>query len=223
MLWEPHEDWAFGLRFRAESKLENDGTARADYSSQLPPLGLAGTDPIAYYDASTENTLPLTVAFGSSWQGTEKLRLGATLEWYNWSDSFDQFPVRLTNGSNAAINSAIGSSPSDDVPLRWEDRIAIALGAEYALNPGFILRAGWRYAESPVPGDLVTPLNGSILEHSFAFGAGWNVGDWKIDTSYTIGFGEQTVGTSGYRQGEYSNSHLDVVAHGLGLSASRSF
>jgi long-subunit fatty acid transport protein len=223
VLWEPDEQWEIGLRVRAPSKLDNDGTARVDYSAQLPPLGLGGADPIADYDASTSNTLPLTVALGTSWQCTGKLRLGATLEWFNWSDSFDEFPVRLSDGSNAAINSAIGPSPSDDVPLRWDDRVAIALGAEYALHPDLTLRAGWRYAESPVPGDLVTPLNGSILEHSFAVGAGWKLGDWKIDASYTLGLGEQTVGTSGYRAGEYSASQLKVAVHGLGISASRGF
>ena len=223
VLWEPDGPWKIGLRVRAESKLDNDGTARADYSAQLPPLGLVGTDPIAHYDASTGNTLPLTVALGTSWQTTGKLRLGATFEWFNWSDSFDEFPVRLTNGSNAAINSAIGASPSDDVPLRWDDRIAIAIGAEYALHSDLTLRAGWRYAESPVSGDLVTPLNGSILEHSFAVGAGWKLGDWRIDTAYTLGLGEQAVGTSGYRAGEYSNSNLKVAVHSLGISASRGF
>lgn len=223
VLWEPNVQWKIGLRVRAASKLDNDGTAQADYSAQLPPLGLAGADPIANYDATTENTLPLTIALGTAWQSTGKLRFGATLEWFNWSDSFDQFSVRLSDGSNPAINSAIGPSPSDDVPLRWNDRIAIALGAEYACHPGFTLRAGWRYAESPVPGDLVTPLNGSIIEHSFAVGAGWELGDWKIDAAYTLGLGEQTVGTSGYRSGEYSASQLKLAVHGLGISASRGF
>ncbi|MGL4401775.1 MAG: OmpP1/FadL family transporter [Luteolibacter sp.] len=222
-LWAPAEPWKIGLRVRAASTLENDGTARADYSAQLPPLGLGGTDSRARYDASTENTLPLTIALGTSWQSTGKLRLGATLEWFHWSDSFDAFPVRLSHGSNAALNSAIGSSPSDAVPLRWDDRLAIALGAEYAVHPGLTLRAGWRYAESPVPGDLVTPLNGSILEHSFSLGAGWKMGDWRIDAAYTLGLGEQAVGTSGYRAGEYSDSRLEVAVHGLGISASKGF
>lgn len=223
VLWEPDAQWKIGLRIRAASKLDNDGTARADYSAQLPPLGLGGANPIAEYDASTSNTLPLTVALGTSWQCTGKLRLGANLEWFNWSDSFDEFPVRLANGSNAAINSSIGPSPSDDVPLRWDDRVAIALGAEYALRPDLTLRAGWRYAESPVPGDLVTPLNGSIIEHSFAVGAGWKLGDWRIDAAYTLGLGEQSVGTSGYRAGEYSASQLKVAVHSLGISANRGF
>ncbi len=223
VLWEPHDDWTFGLRVRAETTLDNEGNARADYSSQLPPLGLAGADPIVRYDASTENTLPLAIALGTAWQCTEKLRLGATVEWINWSNSFDELPVQLSNGSNPAINSAVGSSPSDGVPLRWDDRFVFALGAEYSLHPDLTLRAGWRYAESPVPGELVTPLNGSILEHAFALGAGWAVSDWQIDVSYTVALGEETVGTSGYRAGEYSNSSLDVMSHGIGFSLSRSF
>ncbi len=223
VLWNPHEHWTFGAKVRAASVLKNDGSARADFSSQLPPLGLAGTDPIVHYGAATENTLPLTFSFGTSWQSTEKLRLGATLEWHNWADSFDAFPVRLSKGSNAAINSAIGPSPSDDVPLRWENRFVLALGTEYALSSGTILRAGWRYGESPVPGDLVTPLNGSIFEHSLAFGAGWNFKGCQIDASYTFALGEASIGNSGYRAGEYSNSSLDVVAYGIGVSLSRAF
>ena len=88
------------------------------------------------------------------------------VEWIRWSKSFDHFSVSLSEGSNADLNAQIGSSVSDEVPLNWNDRFVISLGAEYVLNSEWMLRAGYRYGKSPIPDELVTPLNGANLEHT---------------------------------------------------------
>ncbi len=41
--------------------------------------------------------------------------------------------------------------------------------------------------------------------------------------AYTLGLGEQSVGTSGCRAGEYSASQLKVAVHGIGISAGKAF
>lgn len=221
VLYEPTEALAFALRFRPEVELENEGSAHADFSALAP--GLA--DPWNNYDASSRNVLPLMIGAGFSWQATEQFRLGGWGEWYHWSGSFDEFPVSLSEGGNAEINSAIGTdSPEDRVPLEWEDRIVLALGAEYRLNEQWILRGGWRYGASPIPSGLVTPLNASISEHALTLGIGWQREDWRIDASYGYEFGaKQRVAESGYRAGEYSNSSVDLGLHSFGLGVARTF
>ncbi|MBK1834534.1 OmpP1/FadL family transporter [Roseibacillus ishigakijimensis] len=220
-LYHPHEDWQFALRIRPEVELDNEGSARADFSAQIP--GLA--DPQADYEARSRNTLPLMIGLGFSWQAQERLRVGGWAEWFDWSSSFDEFPVALSGGSNGAVNGAIATdAPQDRVPLEWDDRLVLALGVEYELDEQWTLRGGWRFGDSPVPRSLVTPLNASITEHALTWGLGWRSGDWRIDASYGIEFGEKArVGESGYRAGEYSNSSVDFVLHHFGLSVAREF
>lgn len=66
-------------------------------------------------------------------------------------------------------------------------------------------------------------MKSSLFSLALAVGAGWKSSDWRIDAAYTIGLGEQTVGTSGYRAGEYSASQLKVAVHSLGISANKGF
>ena len=122
------------------------------------------------------------------------------------------------------INGAIGRDVSDRIPLDWKDRFVVSLGAEYALNDEWMIRGGWRYGKSPIPGDLVTPLNGAIMEQALTAGASWSRGDWQIDLGYSYEFSPTAkVGSSGYNAGEYSNSSLDAEVHHTSLSLTRRF
>lgn len=224
ILWRPDERWSVGLKARPQVTLDLDGSAAADFSAQLPPLGMAGTPPFAGYDAATANALPWVVGGGLSWRANEKLKLGFSAEWIGWSSAFDDLEVRLTGGTNGAINGAIGSGVWDRVPVGWKNTWVLALGAEYEVSRSWTLRAGWRWGASPAPEHLVTPLNASILEHTLAFGAGWRSGCWSVDISYQLMFGSTAdVGVSGYRAGEYSNSSVEVGSQALGLGVTRRF
>ncbi len=223
-LWRPDERWSVGLHARPQTVLELDGGATAEYSAQLPPLGLGGAPSAATYHASTKNALPWVVGGGLSWRATECVKLGMRVDWIGWESAFDDLAVALSGGDNLAINSAIGTSVSDRVPVGWSDSWVIGAVAEWRIDSAWTLRAGWRWAESPVPTALVTPLNAAILEHTLAIGCGWQRGPWRVDASYEYHLGgSEKVGVSGYRAGEYSNTKIDLSAHVFGLGLSRSF
>ncbi|WP_193210910.1 OmpP1/FadL family transporter [Luteolibacter marinus] len=224
LLWRPDPCWSFGMRARPRVELDNDGDAFADYSAQLPPLGLAGTPPYARYDATTHNALPFIAGFGASWQASGRLKIGLWADWIQWSKAFDQLDVALSGGTNPAINGAIGSAVADRVPVGWKDRWVLALGAEYEISSSWTVRAGWRYGESPAPDALITPLNVPLPEHAVALGLGWRTGDWRFDLGYELQFGPAAnAAASGYRAGEYSNSRTELTVQSLALGMTRRF
>lgn len=220
-VYQPTPDWTFAARFRPKVDLSNQGDARADFSAELP--GLAGA--IANYEAASRNVLPLTIGAGFSWDVTEKWKVGGWAEWFRWSSAFDRFGIELSNSSNAGVSAELGTdSPSDQVPLEWEDRLVLALGVEYQLNSAWTARGGWRYGRSPIPTELVTPLNASITEHAVTVGLGWRGEDWRVDASYQIEFGaRQDIDVSGFQALEFSNSSVDLTVHGFGIGVAREF
>lgn len=223
-LYEPASRWTFGGRLKLPVALDNKGSASADYSAQLPALGLAPASPLADYYARTRTQLPLTIGAGTAWQATDRWSFGMWIDWHQWSKSYDTFRVNLSEGSNADINQAIGSSPSDGVPLDWKDRLVFSLGAACEISDEWTLRAGYRYGESPIPENLVTPLNGATLAHALTLGAGWRRNGWTLDFAYGYEFESASrIGVSGYRAGEYSNSSLETSVHHFGLSVGRGF
>jgi long-chain fatty acid transport protein len=223
LLWRPDESWSVGFHARPRVTLEHEGSAVADFSAQLPPEP-GGAPTHNHYEAVTRNALPFVAGLGVCWQPADHLRLGISADWIQWSAAFDQLEVGLSQGTNAAINDAIGPAVADRVPVGWKDRWVIALGAEFDLSDSWILRGGWRYGESPQPEALVTPLNGALPEHTLAVGLGWKSGAWSLDASYEVQFGgTRKVASSGYRAGEYSNSSLDLAVQALTFGATRKF
>jgi long-subunit fatty acid transport protein len=160
-LYRPTSQWTFGSRLKVPVSLDNQGSANVDFSAQLPALGLDPDSPLAKYDARARTRLPLTIGAGTAWQPTDHWTIGLWIDWHQWSNAYDAFGVNLSNGSNADINGAIGSSPSDRIPLDWKDRFVFSLGSACELSDEWTLRGGYRHGESPVPENRVTPLNGA--------------------------------------------------------------
>ena len=223
-LYQVNSKLRWGGRVKLPVSLDNDGRADVDFSAQLPPLGFAGAPPLASYDVRARTQLPLTIGTGFSWQVSDRLKVGVWGDWHQWSESYDRLAVDLSDGSNAVINGALGAAISDRVPLDWRDRFTVAVGAEYQLSEQWALRGGWRYAKSPIPNNLVTPLNAAILEQAVTVGASWRQDDWQLDLGYAFEFAPTAqVGVSGYNAGEYSNSSLEAEVHHISLSLTRRF
>lgn len=222
ILWRPDDAWSLGLHFRPPVNLALDGDAVADFSAQLPPLGLGGTPPYNYYNADTKNALPMVIGGAIRWETTERLTTGLRVDWIGWEDAFDDLQVALSGGNNGAINGAIGSVVTDQVPVAWRDTWVVGLGADYQINDCLSVRGGWRWSQSLARDSYITPLNGSQFQHTLAVGLGWQRENWRLDLSYEYLFGSTTnVGASGYNVGEYSNSSLKMDAHviGIGITA----
>jgi len=222
--YRPSREWTVGGRFKLPVSLDNSGSAQVDYSAQLPSLGLAPASPVADYEAQARVQLPLTIGAGTAWRPNDRWNFGLWIDWHQWSRSYDTFKVDLSRSSNADLNGAIGSTPTDRIPLDWKDRFVFALGTACELNHEWTVRGGYRYGKSPIPDNLVTPLNGATLEHTLTLGASWERNDWTVDLAYGYEFAPSSnVGESGYHAGEYSHSTLDTTIHHLGVAFGRKF
>lgn len=221
LVWRPCEKIVVGLSYRTPTDLETDGDANGNAGTQLQNIGAGSFQPDFHYDAEVSTKLPQVAIAGISWQAHPRLRAVFQVEWINWSDSFDELDIQLSNGSNADINGFLGSDQIHDVaPLDWNDRFVYRTGLEFAASKEIILRAGYAYGANPVPDSTVTPMSAAILEHAVTGGIEWRRGRWSIAAAYQYDFPSTSdVGTSGLASGEYSNSQTEVQAHWFGLTA----
>ncbi|MGI9088729.1 MAG: OmpP1/FadL family transporter [Chthoniobacterales bacterium] len=205
-----------------EHGVQGEGHAAGNAAAQLLSLGggFAQVNPNFRYQAEVRTKLPQIVSAGAEWQALERLRLVGGIDWINWSDAFDRLQIRLTNGSNPAINGVVGSDALlDVVPLRWRDQFVYRAGLEFALGGGFTARGGYSYARSAVPNDTLTPLNAAIFEHKVSAGAGYKFGRYHADLAWQWSLPTtQKIGISGLLDGEYSNSSVRVSEHLLALT-----
>jgi long-chain fatty acid transport protein len=224
LIYKASDDLQFGLRYRTKTEIDSKGDATGDAGAQFRSLGV-GADGGFHYDAEVETALPRSIASGFSWKATEKLRVLGGAEWVNWSDSFDELTVKLSNGTNSTINGlADGEDVVDYVPLDWDDRFVYWFGVEYEVRENLFLRAGYSYGKNPLPTENITPLNAAISEHTLSAGLGFMLGRAAIDLSYQYDLQASVdVGRSNILDGEYSESSVEIQAHWFGISASVPF
>lgn len=126
--------FTIGLAYRPPTVVHANGHASRNAAAQLQVLagGFALVDPTFRYDVEVRTTIPQTVSAAAEWQAL-RLRLVGGIDWTDWSDAFDELVIDLSNGSNPAINSVVGStSMRDVVPLRWRDQFVPRAGIEFA-------------------------------------------------------------------------------------------
>jgi long-chain fatty acid transport protein len=227
VLFRPMETLCLGAVYTSRTVIVSDGDASGNASAQLNSLGggFAKVDPDFHYDAKVKVVLPQTVSTGISIKARPDLRIALQVDWIDWSDAFDQLPVRLSNGSDRDLNAFVGSrSLNDNVPLRWQDRFVPRAGVEYAITPEFFLRGGYAYGRSPVPAATLMPLTAAIVEHTLSAGFGYRHDRYALDFAYQWGLpATQSVGTSDIRSGEYSGSKTTVSTHTFTLTSTVAF
>ncbi len=159
-------EWlSFGLAYDSQIKQEVEG----DYETTHPLL--------AGGEGGGDITTPGIVRFGTSIKPIDKLTVNAGIIYTLWS-SYDE----LTIDFDPAL---LGQIPSSTTEKDWDDVFRYQLGAEYALNETWALRAGYIYDETPDPDatvDYIVPANNRNL---ISAGVGYKKGDFSCDLSYT--------------------------------------
>ncbi len=179
-LLKPCDFFSVGATVRLPSKVKLSGDATMDGAGLL----LLATSS----DAEREVTWPLWAGLGVAIRPTEGLTFTADAQYSKWGD-LDKIDITY---SDAFWQAAFGTGLT--MPLAWEDTIQFRFGAEYMLNPGMAIRAGYYY--DPAPGPL-THLN--ILLPSpdggwLTFGLGMKTPKFNLDFSVEYNaFGKDRV------------------------------
>lgn len=153
--------------------------------------------------------LPPSLTLGLANTSIERWTFTGDVVWTGWS-SYDELRIE-----NEATSRPIVNSQKD-----WNNVFGYRLGAEYQASEHWILRGGYVYDDSPVPGEnrgIDLPCND---RHMFSIGTGYRCGDWGVDLSYCyllVKGGD--AGRPMANIGEFN----DCYAHLLALSFNKRF
>jgi long-subunit fatty acid transport protein len=218
--FHPSDRLSIGAAWKSMTFVQSLGDANGSASALFSALGLS-VDPAWHYRAEVDNQLPQTAALGFSWQVAPRIRWGVEGDWTDWGGAFKSLPVKLTQGTNATINSVVGStSITDEVPLHWRGQAIVRTGVEMPLSHNWIARGGYSYMSDPVPSSTLMPLTAAILRNALSAGAGWGSERLHWDAAYQIQLpATASVTTSSLQAGEYDNSRMQLMAQSLTVSA----
>lgn len=120
--------------------------------------------------ARTEITLPSVLRFGAAWK-SGPWTAEADAQWMDWS-SYRRLRVDFSNGTFI------------ESPKNWHDSWTLRAGGQYRLNRYLELRAGFSWAESPIPRTTLDPMLPSGNRNTYCVGAGIHLPPFKIDVAY---------------------------------------
>lgn len=221
---KPHRTVTAGVAWRSQTTLTTRGTATGDAWAQFAALGVAA-DSTFEYSAAVKNSFPSMLSAGGAWEATPRLRVAGQLERWGWQDAFSSLPITLTNGTNAVVNSLVGSTTIQEiVPLDWKNQLVRRVGTEFTCRPSLVLRGGYAYSPSPVPTNTLTPMTAAIVEHTLGFGFGVVQGKTTFDAGYQWSPAtERRVQNTILQGSEYDGTSVAVGVQGLVFSVRRRF
>ncbi len=222
--WRPSDQFGLGVAWKSASYVQSHGSADGSASALFAALGVT-SDPTFHYQAEVDNHLPQTAAAGLHWEPGKRVHASAEVNWVGWAGSFRILPVKLTQGTNAVINSVVGSNAFDDhIALHWRNQGALHAGVELPLPAHWTLHGGYAYMSDPVPSKTLTPLTAAILRNTLAAGAGYTRGRWQYDAAYQVELpATQAVDQSALLAGEYDNSRVQIMVQSLTLTTRVNF
>lgn len=133
---------------------------------------IAANNNTTRFDATLPLPGVLTVGFAYS---NDKFTIGTDFRYTQWNAyrelRFDfADPI---NGANTSVSQR-----------KYQDAVAVCLGAEYSLTDALKLRAGTYYDFSPVPDGYMTPETPDANALGLTFGLGYNIGNLSINAGY---------------------------------------
>lgn len=207
ILFTPHPKHSFALTYRSSVTIDTDGKFDATTIPSFMGLGSALS-----FNASSDLNFPSVVTGGYAFRPIEKLKLEVDVTWLEWSVT-DKLEIENEDSGGLLI----------DKTLDWDDSWTFAVGAEYMVNERWYLRAGYGFAESPIPEETFSPSIPVIDRHVISAGTGYKWERFTIDLAYSIGL------TSDRRDIDTNNlsstvlGSFDILVHEIGVSANYRF
>ncbi len=189
--WEPVDGHRFAATYRSPVQVDYSGTM-----SGLPA-------PNSHFNSSID--FPTIVSVGYGWQVTKTIRLETDGEWIQFS-RFGSLPL-----SAGATPLAFGLPAS--IPENWRDTFTVGFAGDWNFSPGWMLRGGYQFYQTPVPGSTFTPAIPDANQNAITVGLGYKGRHHGLELAYAaIIYNERTI-TGGAYPGKYQ-----VGAHLISLS-----
>ncbi len=135
---------------------------------------------LARGDVETELAFPDVWALGYGVKATDRLRLEAKVEWVRHS----RFK-RMTFDAGPEAAALLGDSA--EIEADWRDNWTFGVGADWQLDPQWVVRAGYQYLQTPVPSRTMIPLVAEADQSIIALGTGYARGSHRLDLAYMLG------------------------------------
>ena len=212
LMWKVTDDVTFGAAYHSRIQFKVKGDAKWDR-----PAPVAAMAPAAFNDMPfrSRNWNPDKFMAALSWKTTERLTLSGGFTFTTWH-LYDDLLIKLDRDMLPGRHELASTK-------EWHDAWRLSVGADYALDEAWTLRAGYTWDQSPINGRYADYLVPGDNRNIFAIGLGWTHGDWTIEGSYFYEYVEDYRVHARPANGVFDGRYQNADGHCLALSATRRF
>lgn len=175
LTWLITEKHRLALTYRTPMNTDLEG----DFKSSNTPAPLTGLGLTSSGSFESEMRYPTIIALGYGFQVTDKIRVGADLEWLEFS-RFKQLPLDIANNNPMLPNRSINQD--------WDDTFTVGVGGDWKFAQGWVLRAGYQFYQSPVPDKTFSPTIPDADQNVFTVGLGYQYKGHSLEAAYGADF-----------------------------------
>ncbi len=175
ILWQPFQQWSFGVNYRSATTVNYNGTASQTGSALPPPFIQTSTS------SSASIQYPQFVVGGISFRPDPKWNLEFDLDWADWGD------VKQIN----VLNTPLGNQT---LPLHYQSSFMYEFGVTRQLGHGWFASVGYFFSENSSPDANFNPLIPDADLQLGGIGFGHHGKRWDWSAAYQFGYnGGRTV------------------------------
>jgi long-chain fatty acid transport protein len=213
LLYEPVEGIKFGVSYRSQIKVTHSGDLRVSLTTPVQ-----GDATVVY---------PPSVTWGVAYSQLKPFVFEFDVTWTGWS-TYDNLHLLLKQPIPGTLPGQIMTDISQE--KNWFDAFAFRLGANYEVQPGMKVRAGYIYDMTPVPNSSFDPTVPDANRHILTVGGDYQINRFTLGLAYNFILSENrskanNLGVNGVplpaalqANGKYKSDN-----HSLGLSLSCKF
>ena len=173
--WQMTERQRLAITYRSPVSVRYGG--HLGINNITPTAALLGATPRSDFD--TLITFPSMVSVGYGVQVTDKIRVESDVEWIQFS-KFKS--LNLGVGNNAFL------FPSTKIAQDWKDTFTAGIAGDWKFAPGWTLRGGYQFYQSPVPDRTFSPTIPDADQHVLTVGISYQTGPHTFDLGYGADF-----------------------------------
>jgi len=220
--------WGFGVRIGYHGKLAPTVSVGATWQSKIY---MSEFDKYkGLFAEQGDFDIPMNFGLGVAWQATPQVMLTADYVRIFYNDVKSVGNPSNQPNCNPMVNFPTGPGVGGDclgasgssIGFGWDDVNVFKLGAEYRLNPAWLLRAGYNYSDNPIGSRDVTfnILAPGVIEHHLTLGFTYTLpGGSELTGMYFHAFENDTTGPA---NNPYFNvggtDRIQMSQNGLGIA-----
>lgn len=172
VFFKPTESLSFGLSYRSGIKMKSKG-ATAEFTT--PP---SLKDSVPNGGVSLTMPLPTVISFGVGYKLTDKFTMAFDVRYIGFK-VFDTLRVDFEHNTGSLLDVAD--------PRMFKNTYSFHLGGQYLATEALTVRAGIRYALTPIPDGRTTPEGGDANHFVWCAGLGYKINNhFTLDASYSF-------------------------------------